>query len=116
LRPELRGVLESILEAIQFISEDTAGLTFDTFVHDRRMRQLVEHKLVVIGEAANRLRRRHPTVAARIADMHQIVGLRNTVIHGYDLVDYNRVWNIVQENLPILQQEVRQLLRKESSP
>ena len=57
--------LEQIHEAAGYIEVDTAGLTFDAFMADRRTRQVVERNFeIIIGEAVNRLRRHAPDFGA----------------------------------------------------
>ena len=58
--PDIVSVLEDILGAANSISDDTAGITPDVFLCDRRARQLVERNVLAIREAANRLRRHGP--------------------------------------------------------
>ncbi|UCC87064.1 MAG: DUF86 domain-containing protein [Anaerolineales bacterium] len=57
--------------------------------------------LEIIGEAANRIseeeQARHPEIP-----WPQIVSLRNRLIHGYDSVDFDILWQIVTEDLPPL--------------
>lgn len=57
--------------------------------------------LEVIGEAANRVttetRQQYPNIA-----WPQIVGLRNRLIHGYDTIDFDILWNTLQDDLPTL--------------
>ena len=90
-------------------------MTFDSFEGDRRTRQLVERNFEIIGEAVNRLQRHAPDVAERISASQRIVGFRNALIHGYDVIDYPTVWRTVQESLPVLRTEVEQLLREAQS-
>ena len=59
-------LLQDILNAMGFITEDTAGITFESFILDRRKRQLVERNFEIIGEAMNRMSRHDPNVVARI--------------------------------------------------
>ena len=112
MRRETLGVLEDIRDSARFITEDTAGMSFESFLEDRRARQLVERNFEIIGEAVNRLRRHDPAVVERISAHGKIVGLRNALIHGYDVIDYPPVWLTVQESLPVLPAEVAQLLRE----
>lgn len=55
----------------------------------------------VVGEAATRLpdsfREAHPQVPWR-----QIVSLRTRLIHAYDRVDFDVLWQILREDLPPL--------------
>ena len=47
------------------------------------------------------------------ANMHQhkrIIGFRNVIAHGYDIVDPELVWDAVQNHLPHLKIQVKQLL------
>jgi len=48
--PDTLGVLEDILEAALFIAEDTAEMTFEEFMRDRRSRQLVERNFTIIAK------------------------------------------------------------------
>ena len=65
--PDILGVLEDIIEAAEYIAEDTAGVACDAFMRDRRTRQAVERNFVTIREAVNRLRRHAPEVSVRIS-------------------------------------------------
>jgi len=115
MRRDVVGLLEDIREAAGFIAEDTAGLSFEAFEQDRRVRQLVERNFEIIGEAVNRLRRHEPELVERISAYRQIIGFRNALIHGYDVIDYPTVWRAVQESLPVLRAEVDALLGEEVS-
>jgi len=57
--------------------------------------------LEIMGEAAARVspgaRDEHPAVP-----WSEIVGLRNRLIHGYDSVDMDVVWSIIESDLPAL--------------
>lgn len=57
--------------------------------------------LKIVGEAANRIPKdeqsQHPQIP-----WAQIISLRNRLIHGYDTVDFDILWQIVSEDLPPL--------------
>jgi uncharacterized protein with HEPN domain len=40
----------------------------------------------------------------------EIVGTRNRLVHGYDLVDYDIIWSTVTEDLPPLIAELEKIL------
>jgi len=113
--PDIVGTLEQIHEAAGYIEADAAGLTFDTFMADRRTRQAVERNFVNIGESVNRLRRHAPDVAARISPSNEMVGFCNQLAYDYDQVEYFPLWRAVQEALPVLRAEVEMLLRESES-
>ena len=41
-----------------------------------------------------------------ISEHYRIIGFRNILIHGYDIVDEKIVWNAVTDHLPILANEI----------
>lgn len=69
--------------------------------NDRLLELALTRLLEIIGEAANRvpeeIQEAHPEIA-----WGQIVSLRNRLIHGYDSIDFDILWAIIQEDLPEL--------------
>jgi len=59
----------------------------------------VERKLEIIGEASSRLREKDPELFEKLPYGHQVIGLRNRVIHGYDSVDDGIIWDVVSNKL-----------------
>jgi len=47
-----------------------------------------------------------------ISDSRKIIDTRNRIIHGYDSVSADVIWLIVRRYLPILEKEVKELLRE----
>ena len=105
--------LQDMLESIENIAQYTSGMGFQDFLKDTRTRDAVVRNLEVLGEAARKLpsgiRERYPEIP-----WAQIVGLRNRLIHGYFLVDYGIVWEIVQDELPQLRKRLEQIMREVS--
>ena len=46
----------------------------------------------------------------KISNSRKIADVRNRIIHGYDSVSEDFIWGIVIKNLPILQNEIENLL------
>ena len=69
------------------------------------LRKLVE----VVGEAANRVssttRQRHPEIA-----WPQIIGVRNRLVHGYDIVDLSILRDVVRNDLPSLVEQLSSIV------
>lgn len=74
---------------------DTDGMTPESFVAHRIVRQAVERNLEIIGEAAKGV---SDAALARVpgVDWRGLRGVRDVLIHGYFRVDPTIVWNIVQ--------------------
>lgn len=110
MQPKSAKLLEDIRDAAAFIRQSTAGKSLDDYRTDRILRQAVERSFEVLGEAALRLSRHDPEIATRIDDYPQIIAFRNVLIHGYDLIDVGSVWQVIQDDLPKLEQQVTKLL------
>lgn len=107
---EAKKPLHDILQATDPILQFTAGKTLRDYIDDALLRSGVERQFEIIGEALNRLNRIDESAAARISQRQRIIGFRNILIHGYDAVDEQVVWDVVQKDLPILRQEVEIML------
>lgn len=67
-----------------------------------RLLQLALTRLVeIIGEAANRVSHDGQRKYAEIP-WAEIVGMRNRLAHGYDVIDYDLLWDTVTTDLPPL--------------
>lgn len=55
----------------------------------------------VIGEAANRVPDDFRSIPPQVS-WRQVVDLRNRLIHGYDTIDFDTLWEIVRDELPPL--------------
>jgi len=111
MHPKSPKLLDDVMRSCHYFTEDTRGKTLANYLDDRRLRQVVERNLGMIGEALYRLRTIDPETAERIANVHQIIGLRNRLAHGYDdEIDDALIWRTVQESIPIPLSETESLL------
>jgi len=83
------------------VIELTRAKTRESFQADRTLTLAVVHLLEILGEAANRMPTEQQAKYPRIP-WQQIIGLRHRLIHAYDQVDLDIVWNIVTQHLPAL--------------
>ena len=74
------------------------------------LRRAVEREFEIIGEAMNRLDKLDTGIP--ISAKSQIISMRNRVIHGYGKIDDGIVWGTIVRHLPILKQEITELLEK----
>jgi len=79
---------------------------------DRLLNLALVRLMEIVGEAAARVpkeeRARYPQIP-----WPQIIGLRNRLIHGYDVVDFDVLWQIVTQDLPSLVATLEALIRAE---
>jgi len=107
-------LLEDIRDAATFIGEVTAGRTLDDYKVNRLLRQGVERNFEIIGEAVKRLAAVDARTAGQLDDYRRIIAFRNVLIHGYDLLDYELVWQTIGEQLVTLRRSVEGLLHRHS--
>ena len=112
MRPEERVLkaLEDVLDCATFVVAASEGKDLAYYRSDRLFRQAVERNLEIIGEAIARISRYDAETASRISEQRRIVGFRNRLIHGYDLLDDSLVWDTVKKDVPLLILEVEGLL------
>jgi len=92
-------------EAMQFAS----GRAREDLDSDRILELALVRLVEMIGEAATRLAPEYQASHQEIP-WAQIVAARNRLIHGYDQVDLNRVWLIIQDSLPELVAAIDRIL------
>lgn len=112
MRRDPRVFLADVLEACQLITRFTSGRDLESYRSDVMLRSAVERQLEIMGEALNRLARTEPDLAARIPDLESIIGFRNVLAHGYDVVKDEVVWRTIEEDLPTLTAQVAMLIRE----
>lgn len=110
--PKSAKLLEDIRDAAAFILEVTGARTKDEYTRDRLVRQAVERNFQIIGEAIHRLTKSDPDTAASAGEIPRIIAFRNIIVHGYDILDHEIVWYVINEELPGLIQSVEGLLGK----
>ncbi|HIJ72591.1 MAG TPA: DUF86 domain-containing protein [Candidatus Hydrogenedentes bacterium] len=110
MKLETKKLLYDIVEAAQAIEGYISGLDFPAFRDADMTRAAVERKFEIIGEALNRMGRSDPDVLQQISEYERIIGFRNIIVHGYDVVDVEIVWEVVSDYLPTLLREASELL------
>ncbi|MDA0745597.1 MAG: DUF86 domain-containing protein [bacterium] len=106
---DTRAYLHDIQEAGGHIQEFTRGMSVEEYCRNELVKAAVERKFAVIGEALVRLREDDPSLLKRISASEKIIGFRNVLVHGYNIIDDPTVWSAIETNLPTLLEEVRAL-------
>ncbi|MGQ0535276.1 MAG: HepT-like ribonuclease domain-containing protein [Methanobacteriota archaeon] len=98
-------MVEHAKEILEYASQGK-----DAFLEERMRRQAIVRCLEVIGEASKRLspvlRDANPDVRWR-----EIAGFRDVLIHGYDRIDAQTVWGIIEDDLPDILFRLERMLR-----
>ena len=106
--------LSDIVEAVELIQTEMAGVSLRDFESDRRKRWLVERGLEIISEASRRLsdalKARHTAIPWR-----KVAGIGNVLRHNYEDVAYDVLWHVVHNDLPDLEKVCRDELARASA-
>ena len=85
------------------------GYRKDQFLEDLKTQSAVVHQLLIVGEATRRLSDDFRTMHTEIP-WRYISGMRDHLVHGYDAIDLDEVWNVLMRDLPDLIDKIEPLL------
>jgi uncharacterized protein with HEPN domain len=101
--------LTDIVEAIDLISAEMAGVSLRAFEPDKRKRWIVERGIEIISEASrhlgDQLKARHPEIP-----WPKVAGIGNVLRHDYQRVAHDVLWNVVNNDLAALELVCREEL------
>jgi len=101
-------VLKDIVNAAQLIVSFIDGFDRDSFIDDWKTRSAVLYQLTVIGEAVKRLsdefRLQHTSIPWAL-----MAGMRDHLIHAYELVDWDEVWKTASSDIPDLLDKINKI-------
>ena len=106
------ATLLDIATAARLVLEFTEGMDEAGFLDDVKTQSSVLHQLMVLGKAVKRLsddfRAGHPEIPWPL-----MAGMRDKLIHGYDIVDLEQVWRTATRDVPDLLHWLEPRLPKE---
>ena len=93
--------LHDMLTYAYRVRERAGDRTHDELFNDDPIRESVAFNLAVIGEAASQV---SAETRATLPDIPwpKIISMRNRLIHGYDRIDFEKVWETVTQGVPVL--------------
>ena len=105
MQRDLQFLLD-MLQSAELIMTYTAQCSKAEFVGNVQLQDSVIRRLLVIAEAARRVseptRQTLPNVS-----WQEINGMRNRLVHEYDDLNLNIVWDVVQNEIPTLIEELK---------
>ena len=108
------ATLLDIAEAASRAWEFVTGMSKEDFANDLKTQSAVQHQLLVIGEAVKRLsdglRDRHRDIPWSL-----MAGMRDHLIHGYDIIDLDEIWKTVSDDVPDLLKRIKPLLPRKDA-
>ncbi|GAA1871882.1 HepT-like ribonuclease domain-containing protein [Myceligenerans crystallogenes] len=112
---EIEPVVSRLLGDLLLHTDAVARLVArgkDAYDDDEFLRYAAEDLLVRLGEVVARLDRNEPDFIPEHPELElrNLKDTRNVVAHGYDVVDFGIIWEILAENVPVVAERVRKLL------
>jgi uncharacterized protein with HEPN domain len=107
---EFLDFIEDILDGMDKAEILLEGVAFSQFETDFRINFAVVRALEIIGEAVKRLPeelgQKYPDIPWK-----GMAGMRDRIIHGYDNVDLQIVWDVVKRDIPQIKPKIAQIIK-----
>jgi len=93
--------LHHILDETAYLVSRSKRLNKDEFMHDETLKKAFVRSLEVIGEATKNVSTELWQKYSHI-DWRAMAGMRDRLIHSYFGIDYDIVWDVVTNKIPLL--------------
>ena len=104
-----RGRLEHMLAAIENVEEFTKDISLDDFVKSKVLFFAVVKNIEIVGEATYMLTKEYKQSHHSVPWL-VIEKMRHVLVHGYYTISPEKVWETVQEDIPLLKEQIVALL------
>ena len=110
-----KACLHDVIASMRIVAGYIADKSYSSFIQDQACVDAVIRRLEIIGEATKRLsselRNGHPDIP-----WQKMTGMRDRLIHGYDDVDLETVYNAVRNVIPLLVPQLEVILSSLPDP
>jgi uncharacterized protein with HEPN domain len=101
-------LLADIVLNLEMVLQFSQEHSFQSFLADIKTQYAIDRCFEIIGEAARNLSKEFVLQHINV-EWHKLVAFRNVLIHEYFRVDRNIQWNIIQNTLPTLLNEIKNI-------
>ncbi len=108
MKRDINLFIQDILENINLIEDSIKGLSIKQFESNRLIIDATLRRLEIIGEAVknipNSFRENYPNIPWK-----NIAGFRDKLTHAYFGVILERIWNVIEKDLPSFKKEIEKI-------
>ena len=106
-----RGRLEHMLTAIENVEEFTENISLEEFMKSKVLFFAVVKNIEIVGEATYMLTKEYKQSHQSVPWL-VIEKMRHVLVHGYYTISPEKVWETVQEDIPLLKEQIVALLNE----
>ena len=106
---DIKPILERILQNICNIEQLLQTTTEESFLNDLKDYNAICLEFIQIGERVNQLPTEFYDSNPSIP-WHELYGLRNRIVHGYEKVKKAIIWSTIQRDLPVIKDNLLKIL------
>ena len=103
--------LNHIKDEINYLLTNSIDISHDDFIKDETLKRAFVRSLEIIGEAVKRIPKQI-CEKYRQVEWNKIAGMRDKLIHHYFGVDYDLVWDIIENHIPKLKKTINLILQE----
>jgi len=104
--------INHINDEINYLITKSKEFTHDEFIKDETLKRAFVRSLEIIGEAVKRIPKQVYEQYRQI-EWKKITGLRDKLIHHYFGVDYDLIWDVIENLIPKLKETIKLILNEE---
>ncbi len=112
MKKDIKVYFDDINECIRKIEEYTQGVSYDDFFKDSELQDAIMRRLEIIGEAVKNIPKETKELYLLIP-WRQIAGMRDVLIHEYSGVKLDRVWEVIEKDIPHLKEQLCSIVIEE---
>ncbi len=111
MQPEAKKYLYDIEQACAALMSFVEGKTLDDYNDSLLLRSAVERQFEIVGEALNNAIKMDTSLESKITSARDIINFHSLIIHGYNIIENHTVWGTIVTHLPVLIEEVQEILK-----